>query len=66
MTWKEMIDKAKKRLVGKNVVFEGKTHKITDVDYNGCVLIDKPARFTPDIAVYDIWNVGKHVVELIK
>lgn len=64
MTWRERIEGERKRLIGKNVIFEGKIHKITDVDYNGCVLIDKPARFTPDTAAYSIEEVDKHIVDV--
>ncbi len=60
--WKDKIDEARRRLVGKKVTFDNKVYAITSVDYNGCVLIDKPARFTPDTAVYDIWEVDKYLV----
>lgn len=50
-TWKNYIEKLKKEWIGKEVIFEGEKYKVVDVDYNGLLLIDKPARMTDTTAV---------------
>ena len=50
-TWKEYIEKLKRKWIGKEVIFENEKHKVVDVDYNGALLIDKKARMTDTTAV---------------
>lgn len=53
MTYKDYISGLKDKYVGKNVIYlsDMNTYKVTDVDYNGCLLIDKPETFTPDTSI---------------
>ena len=57
MTYKEWIEKLKKEWIGRRVKFEGNTYTVVDVDYNGALLIDKPARFT------DTTTIGISMIE---
>lgn len=50
-TWAEHIEWMKADWIGKPVSYHGKYYKVMDVDYNGALLIDKPARFTDTTAV---------------
>lgn len=50
-TYKEYIEKLKKKWIGKTVIYENKKYKVVDVDYNGMLLIDKKARYTDTTAV---------------
>ena len=36
---------------GKRVMYEGAVYKVTDVDYNGFLLIDKKSKYNDTIAV---------------
>lgn len=38
--------------IGKRVIFEGEEFTVVDVDSNGALLINKPARFTDTTAVF--------------
>lgn len=51
MTWREYIEKERKTYIGRKVKYEGKIYTVVDVDYNGCILIDKHAEFTPTTAI---------------
>jgi len=51
MDYRDYITAKKKEWTGARVVFEGKEYTVVDVDYNGMLLIDKPARFTDTTAV---------------
>lgn len=51
MAWSEYIAELKDEWVGALVIFEGETYKVVDVDYNGGLLIDKPAEFTDTTSV---------------
>lgn len=51
MLYSEYIENLNKEWTGKQVRFEGQVYKVVRVDYNGCLLIDKPAQFTKDTAV---------------
>ena len=51
MTHNEAILEMKKKWVGKQVVFEGESYMVVDVDSNYALMIDKPARFTETTAV---------------
>ena len=53
MTYREYIDGMKKKYVGVKVKYAGEDYTIVDVDYNGGLLIDKPARFTETTAIYE-------------
>lgn len=50
-TYKEYIEELKEKYVGKPVVYEGKSYTVVDVDYNGGLLIDKPAEHTATTAI---------------
>lgn len=51
MTWKEFIEKERKKYIGRKVKYEDKIYTVVDVDYNGVILIDKHAKFTPTTAI---------------
>ena len=51
MTHNEAILEMKKKWVGKQVVFEGESYMVVDVDSNYALMIDKPARITETTAV---------------
>ena len=50
-TYKDYIESLKAKWIGKTVRFQGEQHKVVDVDYNGALLIDKPAKFTDTTAI---------------
>lgn len=56
MTYKQYIENKKKQYVGKTVNYKGTMYTVVDVDYNGCLIIDKPNRFNLTTAVeeYDV------------
>ena len=56
MSYKDWIAKERKEWIGKKVTYEGKHYTVVDVDYNGGLLIDKPAQFTDTTAV-ETWMV---------
>lgn len=51
MDYKSYIEDLKAQYVGKRVIFDGNIHTVVDVDYNGGLLIDKPAAFTDTTAI---------------
>ncbi len=51
ITYKQYIDIQRDRWIGKKVMYGGNIYNVVDVDYNGCLLIDKKARFTDTTAV---------------
>lgn len=51
MAYRDMIDGMRKEWIGKEVLFQGGSYKVVDVDYNGGLLINKRARFTDTTAV---------------
>lgn len=51
MDYRDYIAALKAKWVGARVPYEGKTYTVVDVDYNGYLLIDKPARFTDTTAI---------------
>lgn len=59
MDYRERIEQDKKEWIGKTVRFDGNTYTVVDVDYNGALMIDKPARFTETTAV------GSWMVEVV-
>lgn len=59
MDYRERIERDKKEWIGKAVRFEGNTYNVVDVDYNGALMIDKPAQFTETTAV------GSWMVEVV-
>ena len=54
--YKDWIAQQRKEWVGKKVTYEEKQYTVVDVDYNGALLIDKPAQFTDTTAVA-MWMV---------
>lgn len=51
MAYRDYIERMKQRWIGRRVLFEGQPYTVVDVDYNGSLMIDKPARFTATTAV---------------
>lgn len=52
MTYADYIAQLRDRWIGKQVLCpSGAVHTVVDVDYNGGLLLDKPARFTQITAV---------------
>ena len=51
MTYKEHIEELRREWIGKTVYYGGQPYTVLDVDYNGALMIDKPARFTETTAV---------------
>ena len=51
MNYCDYIRNLKLKWVGKTVRYGGVAYKVVDVDYNGALRIDKPARFTDTTAV---------------
>lgn len=51
MTYKEYNEKERSEFTGRAVEYCGEAHTVVDVDYNGQLLIDKPAQFTETTAV---------------
>lgn len=51
MTYKQYIENKKKQYVGKTVNYKGAMYTVVDIDYNGCLIIDKPNRFNLTTAV---------------
>lgn len=51
MAYKDWIESLCREWTGARVLFEGETYTVVGVDYNGALLIDKPARFTDTTAV---------------
>ena len=49
--YKEWIAEKRREWIGKKVFFENKEYTVVDVDYNGGLLIDKPAQFTETTAI---------------
>ena len=49
--YKDWIAELRKKWIGMMVTYEGKQYKVVDVDYNGCLLINKKAQFTDTTAV---------------
>lgn len=59
MTYRDLINGLKQAWIGKKVVYDGEIFTVIDVDYNGGLLIDKPAQFT------DTTAVGTWMVEVL-
>ena len=49
--YKDYIENKRREWKGKSVSYEGKQYRVIDVDYNGALLIDKPAQFTDTTAI---------------
>ena len=49
--YREWIENLRRFWIGRRVKYAGEDHTVVDVDYNGMLLIDKPAQFTPTTAV---------------
>lgn len=49
--YRDYIENKRREWIGKTVSYEGKQYKVIDVDYNGALLIDKPAQFTDTTAI---------------
>ena len=58
MSYRSYIEKKRSEWIGKKVIYAGdnNVYTVVDVDYNGALLINKPARFTDTTAV-DVINV---------
>lgn len=51
MTYKEYINNLKRTYIGKKVYYNDVKYTVVDVDYNGGLLINKPATYTETTAV---------------
>lgn len=51
MSYRELVERERAEYIGRKVLYKGEEHKIVDVDYNGALLIDLPAKFTETTAV---------------
>ena len=53
MDYRKYIDMQKEKWIGTKVIYAGdnNVYTVVDVDHNGALLIDKPARFTDTTAV---------------
>lgn len=49
--YKDWIEEMKIKWIGQKVIYEEHEYMVVDVDYNGCLLINKPAQFTETTAV---------------
>lgn len=49
--YSEWIENLRRFWIGRRVKYAGEDHTVVEVDYNGMLLIDKPAQFTPTTAV---------------
>lgn len=62
-TYKEYISELKRKWIGKTVFYQNKQYKVIDVDYNGCLLINKPhyycASYTADTTAILISHLDK-------
>ena len=54
--YKDWIEEMKTKLIGQKVIYEEHEYTVVDVDYNGGLLINKPAQFTETTAV-EQWMV---------
>ena len=51
MKWRDHIEALRRHWRDRKVEYEGTVYTVIDVDYNGALLIDKPAQFTATTAV---------------
>jgi len=58
MTYREMIRRMRDKWIGREVQFSGTKYRVIDVDYNGCLVIDKPAQFT-ETTVIGVYQIDK-------
>ena len=49
--YREWVENLRRFWIGRRVKYAGEDHIVVEVDYNGMLLIDKPAQFTPTTAV---------------
>lgn len=49
--YRDYIAELKTKWLGRNVIYAGAGYRVVDVDYNGCLLINKKAEFTDATAV---------------
>ena len=51
MAYRDFINGMRKEWTGSKVRYEGKEYTVTDVDYNGGLLLNKKAEFTDTTSV---------------
>lgn len=66
MNYKDWITELRREWLGKKVTYEGKEYTVVDVDYNGCLLIDKPGQFTDTTAVVGLMVKPGMFMDLLK
>lgn len=49
--YSQYIAEKRERWIGKKVMYKGWIHTVVDVDYNGCLMIDRKTRFNDTTAV---------------
>lgn len=62
MDYRQYIADMKRKWVGQTVLYSGERYRVVDVDYNGMLLLNKPARFTDTTAV-ETYMLGLEAVE---
>lgn len=50
-SYRNFIAAMKSRWIGRSVMYAGEIYQVVDVDYNGCLLINKKAEFTDTTAI---------------
>lgn len=58
MAYRDFIENMKREWVGKTVKFDGVEYTVKDVDYNGALMIDKPARYT-ELTAVGTWQIDR-------
>lgn len=51
MAYRDYINSLKRRWIGRKVTLDDGEFTVVDVDYNGMLLINKPAQFTETTAI---------------
>lgn len=56
--YRDYIEQKKQKWIGRQVSYQGGAYTVVDVDYNGSLIIDKPAQFTSTTAITE-FMVGR-------
>lgn len=56
--YKDYIESKRREWIGKQVSYKGTIYTVLDVDYNGALLINKPAQFTDTTAISEFMIDG--------
>ena len=58
--YSEWIGNLRRHWIGREVRYEGRQHKVVDVDYNGLLLIDRPTAWNDTTAVM-AWQLDDYI-----